>query len=63
MTDLQKVILVALALLLVLCAVVSLTLRHYIGGFLENVAREEEESEEEADKRDEAPAAEREKQT
>ena len=55
MTDMQKVILAALGLLLVLCVVVSLTLRHYIGGFLETVAREEEESEEEAEKRDEDP--------
>lgn len=52
MTDMQKVILIALGLLLLLCAVVSLTLRHYIGGFLENVAREEEESEEESTSED-----------
>lgn len=52
MTELQVVILVALGLLFVLCVVVSMTLRHYIGGFLENVAREEEESREEAEARE-----------
>ena len=57
MTDVQKGILIALGLLLALCAVVSLTLRHYIGGFLEQVAREEEESEDEAAARDDPPAA------
>lgn len=57
MTDVQKVILIALGLLLALCVVVSLTLRHYIGGFLEQVAREEEESEDEAAARDGSQAA------
>lgn len=55
MTDMQKVILIALGLLFILCVIVSLTLRHYIGGFLETVAREEEESEREADARDDEP--------
>jgi len=55
MTDLQKVILVALGLLFILCVIVSLTLRHYIGGFLETVAREEEESNQESDARDANP--------
>lgn len=55
MTDMQKVILVALGLLFILCVIVSMTLRHYIGGFLETVAREEEESEREADDGDSAP--------
>lgn len=57
MTDMQKVILIALGLLFILCVIVSLTLRHYIGGFLETVAREEEESEREADARDDEPDA------
>ena len=48
MTDMEKVILITLGLLFVLCAIVSLTLRHYIGGFLAEVAREEEAPEEES---------------
>ncbi|MBR1560290.1 MAG: hypothetical protein IJ646_08640 [Clostridia bacterium] len=43
MTDGQKVILIALGVLLALCVVVSATLNHHIGGFIETVAREEEE--------------------
>ena len=54
MTDWQKVILIALGLLLILCAIVSVTLRHYIGGFLETVAREEEAAAEEEEKKREA---------
>lgn len=56
MTDLQKVLLIALGLLLMLCVVVSATLRHYIGGFLETVAREEEASGEETAQGQEACA-------
>lgn len=46
MTKLQWVILIALGVLAALAFVVSAVLRHYIGGFLENVAREEREQEE-----------------
>ena len=60
MTMLQKAILIALGLVIVLSVIVSMTLRHYIGGFFANVAREEEESEEDAAERDE-PAAKQEK--
>lgn len=45
MTDGQTVILIALGVLLALCLIVGLTLNHHIGGFLETVAREEEERE------------------
>lgn len=45
----QKVILIALGVLLALCLIVGLTLNHHIGGFLETVAREEEEREREAE--------------
>ena len=62
MTDLQRVILIALGLLLALCVIVSLTLKHTIGGFLEHVAREEEASEEEAE-RDEKASARQENET
>ena len=48
MTGEQKVILIALGVLLALCLIVGLTLNHYIGGFIETVAREEEEQEREA---------------
>ena len=48
MTDGQKIILIALGVLLVLCLIVGLTLNHHIGGFLETVAREEDERENEA---------------
>ena len=56
MTDLQRVILIALGLLLALCVIVSLTLKHTIGGFLEHVVREEEASEEEAEREQKASA-------
>lgn len=49
MTDTQKIILIALLALGVLCVVVGLTLSHYIGGFIRHVeeeAREEAEAEE-----------------
>ena len=49
MTDGQKVILIALGVLLALCLIVGLTLNHHIGGFLESVAREEEEQAREAE--------------
>ncbi len=49
MTGEQKVILIALGVLLALCLIVGLTLNHHIGGFLETVAREEEEREREAE--------------
>ena len=62
MTDLQRVILIALGLLLALCVIVSLTLKHTISGFLEHVAREEEASEEEAE-RDEKASARQENET
>ena len=48
MTDGQKILLIALGVLLALCLIVGLTLNHHIGGFLETVAREEEEREKEA---------------
>lgn len=38
-----KIILIALGVLLALGTIVSLTLNHHIGGFLETVTREEEE--------------------
>lgn len=44
-TDGQKVLLIALGILLALCVIVGATLNHHIGGFLETVAREEEERE------------------
>ena len=56
MTQLQMVILICLGVLLLLCLIVSMTLRHYIGGFLADVAREEEESEEEEARDAESPA-------
>ena len=46
MTDEQRIILIALGVLLILCLIVGATLNHHIGGFLETVAREEEESQE-----------------
>ncbi|MDO4866320.1 MAG: hypothetical protein Q4C10_07150 [Clostridia bacterium] len=52
MTDVQKVVLVAVLVLGALCVIVGLTLSHYIGGFLETVEKEAQE---------EAEAAEREK--
>ena len=52
MTDVQKIVLVALLVLGALCVIVGLTLSHYIGGFLETVEKEAQE---------EAEAAEREK--
>ena len=68
MTELQRVILIALGLLAALCAIVSLTLRRAIGGVLENVAREEEESGEEESgendaERDQSPSARQENET
>ena len=44
MTDGGKIILIALGVLLALCLIVGLTLNHHIGGFIETVAREEEEA-------------------
>lgn len=44
MTQEQMVILIVLGVLLALCIIVSATLNHYIGGFLQTVAREEEEN-------------------
>ena len=43
MTREQTVIAVALGVLAILCLIVGATLNHYIGGFLQTVAREEEE--------------------
>ena len=52
MTAEQKVVLIALGVLAALCLIVGLTLNHHIGGFLETVAREEEEQDrDEADGR------------
>ena len=48
MTNEEVVILIALGVLLALSMIVGLTLNHHIGGFLETVAREEEEREIEA---------------
>ena len=46
MTTEQRVVLIALGVLAVLCMIVGMTLNHHIGGFLETVAREEEEQDE-----------------
>ena len=43
MTDEARVMFIILGVLLALCVIVGLTLNHHIGGFLETVAREEEE--------------------
>lgn len=43
MTEAQKIVLIALGALLLLGLIVGGTLNHHIGGFLETVAREEEE--------------------
>ena len=40
----EKTLLVALGLLAVLSLVIGAVLRHHIGGFLENIAREEREA-------------------
>ena len=44
MTDTQKIVLIALGVLLVLCIIVGSSLNYHIGGFIEQVAREEEEA-------------------
>ena len=43
MSELGKAVLIALALLSVLCVIVGSVIRHYVGGFFETVAREEQE--------------------
>ena len=43
MTDTQKIILIALLALGVLGLIVSLTLSHYIGGFIRHVEKEAQE--------------------
>ena len=48
----QKVILIALGVLLALCLIVGLTLNHHVGGFIETVAREEEAAREAEDKQE-----------
>ena len=53
MSDMAKVVLAALGVLTALSVIVSAVLRHHIGGFIEKVAREEEERAEE-DRADEA---------
>ena len=40
MTDTQKIILIALAVLGALCLIVGFTLSHHIGGFLRHVEEE-----------------------
>ena len=47
MSDMAKVVLAALGVLTALSVIVSAVLRHHIGGFIEKVAREEEERAEE----------------
>ena len=54
MTDLQKVILVALGTLILLALIVGAVLRHHIGGFIETVAREAREEEERLEREYEA---------
>lgn len=49
MTGLKWVVAIALGVLLVLCLIVGATLNHHIGGFIETVAREEEEAREQAE--------------
>ena len=46
LTDWQKVVLIALGVLLALGLIVGGVLNHHIGGFIETVAREEEEARE-----------------
>ena len=46
MTDIQKTLLIALGLLMIVCAIVGAVVRRQIGGFFETVAREEREAEE-----------------
>lgn len=43
-TDTQRIVLIALGVLLVLGLIVGGTLNYHIGGFIEQVAREEEEA-------------------
>ena len=43
MSDIQKIILIALLALGALSLIVGLTLSHYIGGFIRNVEREAQE--------------------
>ncbi len=50
----EKTLLVALGLLAVLSLVIGAVLRHHIGGFLENIAREEREAKEARDREDAA---------
>ena len=47
MTDTQKIILIALLALGALCLIVSVTLSHYVGGFIRHVEKEAEEEAEE----------------
>ena len=54
MSDMAKVVLAALGVLTALSVIVSAVLRHHIGGFIEKVAREEEERAEEEDRANEA---------
>ena len=44
MTDTQKILLIALAVVMALGLIVGGVLNHHIGGFIETVAREEEEA-------------------
>ena len=46
MTDVQKIILIALLVLGGICLVVGFALSHYIGGFLHTVEKEAREEEE-----------------
>ena len=50
MTGEQKVILIALGVLLALCLIVGLTLNHHIGGFIRHVEEEAREEVEEAER-------------
>ena len=65
MTDIQKIILIALLVLGALSLIVGLTLSHHIGGFVRHVEKEaqEEAEAEEARRRAEARAKESDEET
>ena len=52
MTDGQKIVLIAVGVVLILGMIVGGALNHHIGGFLETVAREEEEEAREREARE-----------
>ena len=58
MSELQKTLLFALALLGAVCVIVGAVLRHHIGGFIETVAREAREEREREEREAQAERAE-----